>query len=171
MIAEMLKEVIRPRSRWNVRCYDKFGNLKWEELDLGNIWHDEGEEFVVDCLFDETQSVPVNYYLGLDARPALAEADNLAALSGEPSGDGYAREAVASDNTDWTNSKVGDNWRATSKEVTFTASGGDWSAVLNLFLATSSDGTGKLLCSVALSESRTIKDDDSLVVSLYVSVA
>jgi len=160
-------------SVWTFRCFDKDGNLKWEELDVHNIWHDEGEEWICKVVFSEAQAVPASYYIGLDARASLAEADTLASLSGEPStGAGYARSAVASDATDWTVSKVGDDWRATSTTETFTCATSNWSAVLNAFLCNVASGTsGKLLCSVALSASRTLLVGDSIQVSMYVSVS
>ncbi|MBD3348922.1 MAG: hypothetical protein GF400_06960, partial [Candidatus Eisenbacteria bacterium] len=51
-----------------------------------NLWHDDGEEFLVKVVFTEEVSIPANFYIGLDARASLAEADSLSSLSGEPSG-------------------------------------------------------------------------------------
>src|SRR3989304_9429600 len=108
---ETMENRITPHTVWDVRCFDKDGNLKWEELGLPNIWHDEGEEWICKVVFSEAQAVPASYYLGLDARGSLSEADTLTSLSGEPSGNGYARQAVASDATDWTVAKGGGDRR------------------------------------------------------------
>ncbi len=151
------------RTFWEVRHYDREGRLLWSGQ-MGNIYHDEGEEFSVKVLFTEESSVPANYYLGLDARSSLAEDDDLAALSGEPSGNGYSRQTVASDNTDFTAQQDGgtSDWEAVTKEVTFAASGGDWSELKNIFLATSSDGSGKLIASAVFDTPRTVKDGEEL---------
>jgi hypothetical protein len=44
---------------------------------------------------------PSAYYRGLDNPTSLAEPDTLAGLSGEPAGNGYARETVSSDAPDF----------------------------------------------------------------------
>jgi hypothetical protein len=161
----------RPFSWWDFECRDRDGNLKWAERHVPNMLHDEGEQFILQVTFSEAQSVPANYYIGLDARSSLAEADNLAALSGEPSGNGYARQPVASDATDFTIAQVGDDYRATTKTVTFTCATAAWSAVTKAWLCTVVSGTsGKLICSAALSASRTLQVGDSLNVSMYISL-
>jgi len=150
-----------------IRHRDRLGRILAEEV-LENMLHDEGEQFLCQVAFSEEQSVPANYYVGLDNRGSLAEADNLAALSGEPSGNGYSRQAVASDNTDFTVSQESGDYQALTKTVTFTASGGSIGPVTKMFLATSSDGSGKLIASVALSQSRTLADGESLECSMYI---
>ena len=149
--------------RWNTRCFDQFGNLKWDELEVANLLHDEGEQAILQAVYDEQYSVPANYYIGLDNRGTIAEADTLSSLSGEPAVGGYARQAVASDNTDWTVSKPATDYQAKSKTVTFTPSGADYPAVQNMFLCDVISGAGgKIHASVALSASRTVLDGDSL---------
>ena len=162
-----------PRARgmhsvWSVRHRDRKGRLIY--ADYGhNMLHDEGEEWFCQVLFSEAQSVPTNFYIGLDNRTSLAETDVLATeiAANESSGNGYAREAVASDTNDWTVSQVSDDWRAASKTVTFTASGGSIGPETKMFLATTVDNTGKLIASRALSQSRTIADGESLDCSIY----
>ena len=155
----------------DIRHYDARGHLLRVEH-LHNIWHDEGEEYLIKAAFTEETTVPVSFYLGLDARPALAEDDALADLVSEPSGSGYARVGIASDGTDWTSQQDGgtSDWECVSKTATFTASGGDWAAQLNIFLATTTDNSGKLLSSMALSASRTILDGESLACTYTVRI-
>ncbi|MBN1605869.1 MAG: hypothetical protein JW940_04515, partial [Polyangiaceae bacterium] len=75
---------------------------------MPNIFHDDGEELVCKIVFDETVTVPASYYIGLDNRASLAEADALSGMtSAEEDGTGYARQAVASNNTDFTVSQDG----------------------------------------------------------------
>ena len=161
---------IKYKPKWSVK-HIRNGEVIWEDEYNENILHDEGEQFILQVVFDETASVPANYYVGVDARASLAEEDNLAAVSGEPSGSGYSRQAIASSVAGWTISQVGGNYQAASATATFTASGGDWTAVTKMFLATSSDGSGKLIASVALSSSRTVLNGDSLTTSLTITLS
>jgi hypothetical protein len=165
----------------DVRCYDKHGKLKWEDLGLKNLLHDEGEQALLSAYFATAMTgygaPPANLYLGLDARVSLAEADTLLSLSGEPSGNGYARKALSTAGTgasgqDFYVNQPGTYYRADSKVVTFIASGGAWSAVTKMFLCTVVSGTaGKLIASLALSASRTLQDGDSLNASIYIGMS
>lgn len=146
------------------------GDVLFEET-VHNIWHDEGEEWMVKTCFTEEDSVPANFYMGLDSRTSLAEADGLSDLTDEPSGNGYARAAVASDDTDWTASQDAGDWQVASKTVTYTASGGSIAAD-NVFLTDVSTGsTGDLFLSLALSQSRTLADGESLDVTVTIKVS
>ena len=99
---------------------------------------DEGENRILNILLGAT-AVDATLYLGLYTNTTEpAETANLAAIT-EPSGNGYARISL-SRGANWTIS--GD--LATYLEQTFTATG-VWGNVYGYFIATSSDGTGKLL--------------------------
>jgi len=155
-------------SIWTVRHRDAEGRLLWAECGH-NMLHDEGELFFCQALFTEEASVPENYYLGLDNRASLAEGDTLSNLVDEPSGNGYARQAVASNATDFTISQEGGDYQAKTKTVTFTADGGDIGPVTKMFLCTVASGTeGKLIASKALSQSRTLSDGESLECTFYI---
>lgn len=163
-------------SIWDVRHLDRHGRVIWTDHGR-NITHDEGEEYIIKTAFTEELAVPTSFYLGLDDRdgvtnPAPAEADTLTDLAGEPSANGYGRIGIASDGTDWTSQQDGGSgdWEALSKQCTFTASGGDWPVVSTMFLATSSDATGRLLVTKALSQDRTVLDGESLVCTLTVRI-
>ena len=78
--------------KFQIRAWDRLGRVLWAEKHE-NMLHDEGEQFICQVAFSEEQSVPSAYYVGLDNRGSLAEGDTLASLSGEPSGNGYARQA------------------------------------------------------------------------------
>lgn len=166
-----MRQGLRLYGVWDIRHFSKDGRLLWRDQGE-NLIHDEGEEFFVKVLFSEVASPPAAYYIGLDARSSPAEDDNLAALDGEPTTDGYARVAVNSDATDFTVTKdagSGD-WEAKSKECDFTASGGNWPAVTQAFLATSSDGSGKLIATKALSQSRIVNDGETLKVTFTIRI-
>jgi len=159
------------RSFWKVRHIGSQGEVLWED-EGPNIFHDAGEEWLCKVAFSEEAAVPASFYLGLDNRATPTEADTLNDLSGEPTGNGYARQAIASDGVDWTvqqDAGSGD-WEAQSKTVTFTASGGAIGPVQQMFLATTSDNTGVLICTRPLSQSRTLADGESLECSLYIRI-
>jgi len=100
-------------------------------------WCDEGENRVLNILFGST-AVDSNLYLGLFTNTTEpAESANLAAIS-EPSGNGYERKTLARGS--WTiNADL-----ASYAQQAFTATG-NWGNVYGYFIATSSDGSGKLL--------------------------
>jgi hypothetical protein len=159
------------RSFWKVRHLDKSHNVLWEDFGP-NVFHDGGEEWLCKVAFSEQMSVPSAFYIGLDNRTEPSEEDTLASLSGEPTGNGYARQAVNSDDTDWTvsqDSGSGD-WQALSKTVTFTANGGSIGPVTQMFLATSANNSGVLICTRPLSQERTLADGESLECSLYIRI-
>ena len=103
---------------------------------MAGIWHDEGENNILDAYFKGANR-PAAWYLGLYMNAtALAEDATLASIS-EVSGNGYARQQLA--DADWTLT----NDHVTGAQQTFTASGGSWSNVYGWFLT---DGT-KLIAS------------------------
>lgn len=165
----------------DVRCFDKSGKLKWEDLGLKNILHDEGEQALLSAYFATAMSgfgaPPTNLYLGLDNRVSLAEEDTLLSLSGEPVALGYARKALSTAGTglsgqDFYINQPAAYYRADSKVVTFTATGGAWVSVSKMFLCTVLSGTaGKLISSLALSATRTLQDGDSLNTSIYLGMS
>ncbi len=101
-------------------------------------WVDEGELRVAQILFG-AQSPDTTLYLGLYTNTTEpAETANLAAIT-EPSGNGYARIPLSRGT--WT---VAADY-AQYAQQTFTAAGGNWGNVYGYFIATSADGSGKLL--------------------------
>jgi hypothetical protein len=120
---------------------------------MTSILHDEGEQFLLSTLFAGV-AMPTNLYLGLDNRTTLAASDTLASLVSEPTVNGYARQAVNS--ASFTVVFTGGAYQANTPIVTFSATGGSWGPVNNLFLATSSDNSGKLIATVTLNQADLI---------------
>ena len=116
---------------------------------MASILHDEGEQFLLSVLFSGL-AMPTNIYLGLDNRTTLAATDTLASLVGEPTVNGYARQPVGS--SSFTVVPTSGAYQANSPIVTFSASGGSWGPVNNLFMSTSLDNTGKIIASVTLNQ-------------------
>ena len=149
---------------FDFRAYDRDGNLIWQELDRPNGLADEGESIFLDCVLRAT-NCPTTFYLRL-FNDTPGETDTLADLTGEPSTNGYTKQQLTRDATGWPTLALdtGD-YQATSATKTFAASGGSWGPVTYCVLATSSDNTGKLVSYVALSQSRTLADGESLQVT------
>lgn len=126
--------------------------------------HTEGLRFILEAVFPQTQALPANYYVGLATDAALAEDATLASLT-EVSGTGYTRQAVAASGVGFSSASAGTNdWKVTGAQVTFSA-GGIWTQALTWFLASTIDGTGKLIASGPLSQARTLGTGDSLNVT------
>jgi hypothetical protein len=168
-------------------CFDRDGKFRWQERLDQNTWHDEGELSLLSAYFATAYAnygaPPANLYLGLDARSSVAEADTLASLSGEPTiGQyNYARQALATNGTGASGqpfviSQPAAAYQVLSATKTFTATGGNWPAVTKLFLCThltavASASGQRLLCTLALSASRTLLDGDSLQASMSIGIS
>jgi hypothetical protein len=159
--------------RWDFRCFDAEGNLKWEDLNRENFLADEGEQMMLD-VFLRAGTAPTGFYVRL-FNDTPVETDTLADLLNEPAGTyGYAAQAVARDATaaGWpTLALDSGDYQAIAKTVTFTASGGSIGPVTHGVLATTSNNTGKHISSVALSTSRTLANGESLQVTFKVKLS
>jgi hypothetical protein len=139
------------------------GAVLWEG-DAVNTLADEGEQLFLNCTLRAT-SCPATFYMRL-YNDTPAETDTLSDLTGEPSTNGYAAQEVTRDSSGWpTLALDSGDYQATSSTETFSASGGSWGPVTYLVLATSSDGTGKVVSYAALSTSRTLASGESLQVT------
>jgi hypothetical protein len=140
---------------------DKDGNLidKWT---VENALADEGEENMLDAYL-RAQNVPTTFYMAL-YNDTPVETDTLADLTGEPSTNGYARQEIERSTVGWPALALDSgDYMATSKQVTFSASGGSWGPVTYMVLCDVASGTsGKLISYVALSQSRTLQDSEAL---------
>jgi hypothetical protein len=144
---------------------DQEGRLIWSQEWTPNALADEGEANILDVYF-RNQNAPTQFYLRLyNSTPT--ETSTLSSLTGEPSGNGYAAQLVERSTVGWpTLALDAGDYQLTSKEVTFSASGGSWGPVTYCVLATTSDNTGKLISFVALSTSRTLQAGESLKVTM-----
>jgi len=154
------KGVAKEEGEFTLVCYDSSGQVKWQEVAYNNL-ADEGEQWFLDT-FLRGASGPTTFYLRL-WNDTPAETDAISNLTGEPSGNGYSAKEVERSNTGWPTltTDVGD-YQATSKSVTWTASGGTIGPVTYITLCTSSNSSGKLISYAALSTTRTLLAGDSL---------
>ena len=169
---------------------DKDGRLIWvEDGWQHNILHTQGEDYILSRAFDtDYGGAPGGWdpsgwttantmYVGLDNRATPAEGNTLANLSGEPSGNGYQRQAILV-TTGFTIQASGSGYQeaASAATISFSASGGDWTAVQQRFLCTDQSavlsGTGDLLlATIPLSASRTVKNGDTLNTNIVVGLS
>jgi hypothetical protein len=118
----------------------------------------EGLQWLLETAFSEEQSVPANFHLGLSQNNLVKGS----VLSGngtgwnEVTGTGYARQTIASNNTDFTSAASTTDRKVTALKQTFEASGADWDAATDWFLATTSDNTGKIVACGRLAASRQL---------------
>jgi len=147
------------------------GKVIYEFRDKKNILVDEGELATIDTFFRDNASLyfPGDYfYIGL-YKGTVVETSTLATIPNEPAAaNGYARIAVERSSVGFPTIEQNEdgNWQVVSKEVTFTASGGNIGPVNGAFLCTSSDNTGSLIGAVAASVERTILSGDNSKLSL-----
>jgi len=127
-------------------------------------WVLAGLQYLLEVAFTEEQTPPANFYRGLATNTSLADSATLASLS-ELSGNGYARAALASDAADWSGEGYGEgDYLLLTDDSEFTAAGAAWTRAMIEFLATTSDGTGKLLGwrTIASGSGYALPDTESL---------
>lgn len=152
---------------WTIR-YEHGGEVIWRQ-EKRNHLADEGEQNMLDTYF-RALNAPIEFYVRL-AQDVIVDTDTLADILGEPSGNGYSAKIITRDAVGFPvmELNLGD-YRVVSKEVSFTASGGDIGPINTVYLATTSDNTGKLLCYLALSLERTILQGDEAFISLRIKL-
>ena len=143
--------------------YVQDGNIIWSQKDLYNTLHLEGEEFILDALF--VSGLPPFYYFGLEDRGTVAVGDTMASIEDEPTTNGYQRQAISSIGQ-FTIDVVDGVHVATSPVLTFSATGGSWGPVRNLFLTQQTDNSGDLVATVPLTQRVTVSDTASINVRM-----
>lgn len=153
---------------WSFTHLNADGTIKdtWKQF---NALADEGEQQILDCYFRDA-SEPSSFYVRL-FNDIPVETDTLTDLTGEVTGGGYTAQALARNGTDFpTLALDSGDYKLTSKELTFTASGSPYSVATYAVLATTTDNTGKLIAYVALSTSRTLATGESLKVTFTIKL-
>lgn len=154
---------------YEIKHYSKDGDLLWEDRNILNLLHTEGEEFILRVLYGGLE-VPVAYYLGMDNRSTLSSSDTMASLGTEPIGNGYLRQAVLSSGEFTFAITTGGYTQAQSPIVEFNASGGTWGPVNNLFMTDQADSSGYLISSIKLSSTVTLADGERVTVRMGVGM-
>jgi len=154
-----------------IKHLDRNGKVIWERRGLKNLIHSQGEQYCLTALFNtENQSIPANYFAGLDNRTTPALSDTLANLSQEPTQFGYARQAITSGSGFSIALNSQGVYQATSNILIFNATGGSWGPVRNVFLATSSNNTGKLICTAPLDGPHTVVSGEQMTLRIALTL-
>lgn len=148
------------------------GKCIWEAVNLPNVWHVEGQEFLLSTAFnlDSGIEVPDQYYLGLDNRTTIQASDTISDVTSEPTGNGYVRQAFSS-TTGFVVALKNGRMTATSGIATFVATGDSWGPIQNVFLTTAADDTGFLIATTNLGGEQTVQAGDSVSVRINLSFA
>lgn len=151
-----------------VQHVDQSGKVLWAQKNILNLLHSEGEEFLLRAAFTGGKAstiIPDNYYLGLDNRQAVVEADEMSDLIGEPVGGGYERQEVASSG-DFAINFEDDHFIATSPIVAFRSTTGSWGPVSNLFLTDKNDDSGYLISTAILDSAIILNPGDAVTMRI-----
>jgi hypothetical protein len=152
----------------NAVHYSKDGDILWQATNLPNTLHTQGQQYMLETLFTGL-AIPQVYYVGLDNRSVINQADILASITSEPTGNGYQRYALNSQTGFTPNFNLA-NWTVVSNTLLFTAVGGSWGPVKNAFLTTASSTQGFLISSLPLSSAITVNNGETFSFQLVLGL-
>jgi hypothetical protein len=145
--------------KWNgilkiieIQHLDVDGHVLWQQRNIHNLLHLDGEEYLLRAAFLGGQTstvIPENYYLGLDNRVIVGADQVMDDLVGEPNSGGYERQSISSSG-DFAINFEDNHFIVTSPIVAFRATSGSWGPVQNLFLTTAADDSGYLISTAIL---------------------
>jgi len=148
--------------RFEFKCYDKLGNLKWSDMSR-NLVVDEGLDEILDQVFGYTTQA--SWFVGLIGAVggALATGDTLASHAGWTEATGYT-----DDRKDYTVAAAsGQGITNTAAKATFVFSA---AATINgAFISAASTGTSGVLFSEATFTAKSVASDDTLEVTYTLS--
>jgi len=156
---------------WTIQ-HKRNGKVIWEESGRNGL-ADEGEEAILEVYFrNDASYVPTEFYVRL-CNDTLVETDTLITVLNEPAGTyGYAAQLLERSSIGFPTKELSEgDYRIVSKELTFTASGGDIGPVTTAYLSTTSNNTGKLIAFRSLSLTRTVIDGDEMVVQMRIKLS
>jgi len=165
---------MEPKSNWHgimkvfeIQHLSKENEVLWEEKQLFNILHTEGEQFILTALFVDNTVIPTAYYLGLDNRPTLGVSDTMSSvITTEPVGNGYVRQPVLAQGEFVLGTATNGFSQVQTPILTFQASGGSWGPIINLFMTDQSDSSGSLISSIRLSTEISLNDGEKVTVRM-----
>lgn len=110
-----------------------------------------GASWFLRTMFRGEAVLPATYYMGLTNAAYTFDGATLAGLAaGEPVGNGYARQPLVKNTTDWTVQEVNGVMQALSKIAIFTCTGAGWTQNwLRMFLCDAAAGTAGNVVAVA----------------------
>jgi len=155
---------------WTIQ-HKRNGQVIWEDSGRNGL-ADQGEEAILENYFrGDATYAPTEFYVRL-CNDTLVETDTLGTIINEPSGNGYAPQLLERSAVGFPTKELSEgDYRLTSKEITFAASGGDIGPIVTAYLSTTVNNTGKLLAYRALSLTRTVLDGDEMVVQMRIKLS
>jgi len=156
---------------WTIQ-HKRNGEVIWEDSGRNGL-ADEGEEAMLESYFRGNATFePTEFYVRL-CNDTLVETDILGTVANEPPATyGYAPQLLERSAVGFPVKELNEgDWRLASKELTFTASGGDIGPVTTAYLSTTSGNSGKLIAFRTLSLTRTVLDGDEMVVQMRIKLS
>jgi len=154
-----------------IQHLSKTGEVLWEDKNIHNLLHTDGEEFIIDILF-AGEIVPVNYFFGLDNRTNINVSDDMETIEtdgDEPDANGYLRQKIPSEGL-FEIGLVDTVTQATTPILTFVAEGGSWGPVKNMFMTTLADNSGILISTVSLGQSINVSDGETINLRMRIAL-
>lgn len=152
-----------------VKHLNSFGKIIYQENNIRNILHQEGEEFLLRAAFTGgtvSDIIPENYFLGLDNRSVVVIEQTLDDLIGEPdNGGGYARQEVSSSG-DFVINFEDDHFVALSPIVAFSCTSTAWGPVSNLFITDTGDNSGYLISTATFDSPISLTPGESVTMRI-----
>jgi hypothetical protein len=153
----------------DVRHCDRNGKILWQQKNILNLLHAEGEEFILRAAFTGgriSDTIPEYYYLGLDARSTPLVTDTMDNIIYEPSDQfGYQRQSISSAN-EFIIAQESGHYIASSPIIAFRASNGSWGPITNLFLTDRQDNAGNLIATTQFDSQISVADGDSITMRI-----
>jgi hypothetical protein len=165
--------------KWNgilkiiqIQHLDVDGSVLWEQRNVHNLLHLDGEEYLLRAAFlggRDSTVIPDNYYLGLDNRTSISVDQTVDDLVGEPVSGGYERQSVSSSG-DFGINLEDSHFIVTSPIVAFRATSGPWGPVQNLFLTTAADDSGFLVSTAVLDSPVSLSLSQSVTMRIGITL-
>ena len=165
-----LADLLNPKGRYVARCYDKDGNLKWEDT-IENLVPDAGKRLLLDTILGNSAAGAV--VMGLKGTGTAAAADTQASHAGWSEVGGANAPAYSGNRPTPAFSAASGTSKATSSAVSFTFTSGG--TVAGCFIniggsATKDNTTGTLFSAGDFSGgSKTVANTDVLNVTYTLS--
>lgn len=149
-----------------IQHVDKYGSVLYEEPFQHNSLAHQGEEIMLDVFFRGAAS-PTKFMMAL-ANGTVNDDTTGTTLPSEPSGNGYSRIELPRSNAGFVKlekNSTNNNFVITTKDCTFTATGGNIGPVNTAIILAEHSGVTKLIAYRELSQTRMMNDGESLVVT------
>lgn len=153
---------------WEFEIRDKQGKIL-EKFKMQNALVDQGERSLLDTYF-RSQNAPSQFFVRL-CNDTMDETDTLITMQGEPVGNGYVPQILPRSSSGFPTLELEEgDYMIVSRDLEFTAEGGDITQVNTAFLATTFDNSGLLIAFVNLNTPKTINDGNSLIVRFKIKM-